>query len=131
MARTERDLEAYLHALGKSWNKLEDGTYVIGKEDRAPTAVRVTGTLLVARVLIGDAPSGKPETEAKLFRRLLQLNATELVYSSYGLESGHILLSAALEMENLDLNELEAVLSDIDLGVVRHVPELRELCQDA
>lgn len=131
MARTERDVEAYLQALSKSWDRLDDGTYVVHGGDKAPTALRVTGTLLIARVFIGDAPRGKPTIEATLFRRMLELNATELVYSSYGLEADHIVLSAALEMENLDLNELEAVLSDIDLALVRHVAELRELCKDA
>lgn len=131
MARTTRDVEAYLQALGKSWDKLEDGTYVVHRGDKAPTALRLSGPLLVARVFIGDAPKDKLETEAKLFRRMLQLNATELVYSSYGLEGEHIVLSAALELENLDLNELEAVLADIDLALIRHVAELRELSKDA
>lgn len=131
MARTERDVEAYLQALGKSWDRLEDGTYVVRKGDAPATALRMSGALLVAQVFIGDAPRGKAETEAKLFRRLLQFNASELVYCSYGLENGHIVLSAALELENLDLNELEAVLSDIDLALVRHVAELRELSKDA
>jgi hypothetical protein len=38
-----------------------------------------------------------------------------------------VVLSGALELENLDINELEAALSDIDLALVRHVPVLHEL----
>ncbi len=38
-----------------------------------------------------------------------------------------MVLTGALELENLDLNELEAVLSDIDLALARHVPTLHEL----
>jgi hypothetical protein len=131
MARTERDVEAYLHALGKSWDRLEDGTYVIHTGNETPIALRIAGTLLVARVLIGDAPSGKPAMEARLFRRLLELNASELMYASYGLENGHMVLSAALELENLDMNEIEAVLGDIDLALARHVGELWDLCKEA
>jgi hypothetical protein len=131
MARTERDVEAYLQALGKSWDKLEDGTYVVGPGDETPTALRIGGSLLVARVFVGDAPGGDPAMEARVFRRLLELNASELVYASYGLENGHMVLSAALELENLDMNELEAVLGDIDLALARHVSELRELCKKA
>lgn len=131
MARTQRDVEAYLVALGKSWDRLEDGTYVIGPKNETPTALRIGGPLLVARVFVGDAPSGNADMEASLFRHLLELNATELVYGAYGLENGHIVLSAALELENLDINELEAVLNDIDLALARHVSELRELCKQA
>jgi len=131
MARTERDVEAYLQALGKSFDKLEDGTYVVHRGEEAPTALRIQGPLLVARLFIGDAPKDKPEIEANMYRRLLQLNASELVYCSYGLENGHIVLSAALELENLDLNEIEAVLADIDLALARHLAELRDLSKDA
>ena len=49
------------------------------------------------------------------------------MHASYCLEGDEIVLSAGLELENLDENELAAVLSDIDLALVRHVPALREL----
>ena len=131
MAKTERDVEAYLLALGRSWEKLGDRTYVIQMGNDTPAALRVAGSLVVARVLIGEAPTGEPEREARLFRRLLEHNASDLVYGSYGLEDGSIVLSAALELENLDINELEAVLGDIDLALARHVGELRELSKVA
>jgi hypothetical protein len=35
--------------------------------------------------------------------------------------------SAALPLDNLDLNELEAILSDLDLALARHVPTLHDL----
>ncbi|MCL2823555.1 MAG: YbjN domain-containing protein [Polyangiaceae bacterium] len=131
MARTERDLEAYLSALGRSWTALDDGTLVIETGDGPPTVIRVAGSLVVASVLIGDAPLGNPEREARMYRRLLEHNASDLVYASYGLEHGRIVLSAALELENLDMNEFEAVLGDIDLALARHVGELRELSKEA
>jgi hypothetical protein len=132
MARTARDIEAYLSALGKTWEPLEGGTYVINSgEDAPPIALRLTDAVLVVRVKIGEAPHDDPKIEAPLFRRLLQLNASEFVYCSYGLESGDIVLTAALELQNLDLNELEAALADIDLALFRHISELRQLCKGA
>lgn len=127
MARTERDVEAYLLALGKPHEKVGEGTYVIRLGAEAPpVALRIAGTVVVLRVLIGDPPAGDV-AQARLFRRLLELNANELMYSAYGLEDGRMVLGAALELDNLDLNELEAVLADIDLALARHVPQLREL----
>ena len=37
------------------------------------------------------------------------------------------MLAAALELESVDPNELEAVLADIDMALAEHVPALREL----
>ncbi|HNS96536.1 MAG TPA: CesT family type III secretion system chaperone [Polyangiaceae bacterium] len=131
MAKSQRDVEAYLQALGKSWDKLEDGTYIIHTSNEIPIALRITTSLLVARVLIGAIPNTNAQHQVQLFRRLLELNASELMYASYGLEDGNMVLSAALELENLDMNELEAVLGDIDLALARHVSELWELCKEA
>jgi len=36
-------------------------------------------------------------------------------------------LSAALELENLDYNELGAVVAEFDLAVAQQLPKLREL----
>ena len=58
--------------------------------------------------------------------RLLEYNATDLMHVSYGIEGETVVLSAALALENLDLNELEATLSDVDLALARHVPVLYE-----
>ena len=64
-----------------------------------------------------------------MFRHLLQLNATDLLHASYGVEGDSILLSAALELDNLDLNEIEAALADVSLALSNHVPVLREMAQ--
>ena len=60
-------------------------------------------------------------------RRLLELNASGLLHAAFGIDSGQILLSAALELQNLDTNELEAVLADLDLALAEHVPGLVSL----
>ena len=44
--------------------------------------------------------------------------------------NGTVVLAAALELENLDLNELEAVLNDIEMALARHVPSLVEAGRD-
>jgi hypothetical protein len=100
------------------------------------------------RVDIGSIPREEARL-APFFRKLLEYNATDLMHVSYGLDVSHgggegsapeaapdgprrhtperVVLSGALELSNLDINELEAALSDIDLALVRHVPILHEL----
>ena len=54
-----------------------------------------------------------------------------LLHAAFGLENDQIVLAAALELESLDLNELEAVLADIDVALSEHVPVLRGLVPSA
>lgn len=127
--RTLTDVEAYLDKLGRAHDAVdgEPGTFLIRSSGTMPPiALRVDAPLVLARAHIGQVPTDEPTT-LKLFRKLLELNAKSLVHSSYGLESSRIVLSSALELENLDFNELEATLDEIDLALVEQVPELLTL----
>ena len=124
MLQTDEDLEGVLSRLERPFERLEDGTYVVGMGAGRPlVAVRLAPPVLVFRVVIGLAPLDA----TALFRRLLSLNASELLHAAYGLEGDRIVLAAALALENVDLNEIEAVLADIDLALAEHVPSLHEL----
>ena len=124
--RTEKDVEAYLLRLNRRYRVLEDqpGTFLVESSGQMPPlAVRVDPPLVVVRVHVGDVGNGGDD--AALFRQLLELNAKQLVHASYGLEDGHVVLSNALELENLDFNELQATLDEIDLALTQQMPGLR------
>ena len=125
--RTLRDVEAYLGRLNRRFSAVEgqEGTFLIHSSDRMPPiALRVDPPLVVFRVHIGDAPKAD---HVAFYRKLLELNARALVHSSFGLEGEQIVLSGALELENLDFNELEATLDELDMTMVQQVPVLSEL----
>jgi hypothetical protein len=126
--RSAKDVEAYLTRLNRRFHGVDDqpGTYLI-PSDSTHIALRVDPPLVVLRVNIGDANKG--DADLPLFRRLLQLNAKGLVHASYGLDDDRVVLSAALELENLDFNELEAALDEIDIALAQQLPELRQLAQ--
>ena len=129
MIQSNEDLEGYLLRLERRFERAEDGTYLLSMgADRPLVALRVAAPVLVAQVDIGQAPVDNA-TAAPLFRKLLVLNATALVHAAYGIEGSTIVLSAALELKNLDLNELEAVLADLDMALANQVPTLRELSE--
>jgi hypothetical protein len=128
--RTVKDIEAYLGRLNRRFHPVEgeEGTFLISSgEQFPPVALRVDPPLVVLRVHIADVPKGEPTS---LFRTLLQLNAKGLVHSSYGIDEARIILSAALELENLDFNELEATLDEIDLALAEHVPMLSDISKN-
>lgn len=122
MPRTAEDVENYLLQLDRRFEN-DNGTYLIPSADGPPIALRVAPPIVAIRVTIGAVPADL-EHQAKLFRRLLEYNSTDLMHAAYGIADGTIVLAAALELENLDQNELEAILSDLDLALVRHVPSL-------
>jgi hypothetical protein len=124
--RTVIDVEAYLGRLNKRYRAVDgqSGTFLVESSDKSPpVAVRVDPPLVVVRVHLGDVKNvAEP---AAFFRSLLELNARQLVHASYGLEGNQIVLSAALELENLDFNEIQATLDEIDVALAQPLPGLR------
>ena len=129
--RTEQDVEAYLLRLRRRFRSVDDqpGTFLVESSGgMPPVALRVDPPLVVLRVAIGDMKRGSDPSP--LFRKLLELNARQLVHASYGLDDERVVLSSALELENLDFNELQAALDEIDVALAQHVPELARLAKD-
>jgi hypothetical protein len=135
MPRTAEDVENYLLQLDRRFEN-DGGTYLLQSTGQSPgttVAIRVSPPIVAFRVIIGPVPADEPR-KMQLFRMLLQFNASDLMHVSYGVDTTHgqdqVVLSGALELENLDMNELEAMLSDIDLALARHVPALRAAAGD-
>jgi Tir chaperone protein (CesT) family len=131
MIRTSDDLEAQLGRLGRRYERHADGTFVLSLgANQPPAALLLVPPVLVVQVAIGRAPKDDVAA-APLYKKLLELNASALLHAAFGLENEQIVLAAALELESLDLNELEAVLADIDVALGEHVPVLRAMVQSA
>jgi hypothetical protein len=71
-----------------------------------------------------DLPAQDKVNREELFQTLLTLNAAEMMHGAYGLEGGKIVISDALQLENLDFNEFQATIDDITLAVADHYPRL-------
>ena len=68
-----------------------------------------------------DVPaSGREE----LFQTLLSLNTSEMVHGAFGLEGTAVVIVHALALENLDLNEFQAVIDDVSLAITKQYPLL-------
>jgi hypothetical protein len=128
MPRTVEDVEQFLIRLNRTFDRDEEsGMFLVSSgAERPPIAISVDDPIVVLRVDIGPLPKDQA-TQNDVFRRMLELNASDLVHASYGLEGDEIVLTAGMPLENLDDNELAAVLSDLDMALVRHVGELRKL----
>lgn len=125
------DIESYLIRTELDFEELEEGIWMVRpttEEEVSPehsVVVSYAPPLVLLRAGIRDTPSGEA-SQVQLFRRLLELNATDLVHGSYGLEDGEVVLSDTLELENLDFSEFRASLESLSLALTSHLQELTE-----
>jgi hypothetical protein len=123
MPRTREDVETYLYQLDRRFEEQHGTLLVSTGAGSPPIAIQIAPPIVVLRVVIGEVPTDDTH-RLRLFQRLLEHNASDLMHSSYGVEGSTVVLSGALALDNLDANELEATLSDMDLALLRHVPGL-------
>ena len=127
--RSVQDVEAYLEKMNRRFSHVDDqpSTFLVHGGDNMPaTVLRVDPPLVVLRVYVGDI-DGAPAQNGELYEKLLTINAKSLVHVSFGIEDAKIVLSSALELENLDYNELAAALDEIDVTLAQQVAKLAEL----
>jgi hypothetical protein len=70
-----------------------------------------------------DMPADDGRCSA-LSRRLLELNASDLVHGSYGIAEGAVVLTEALELSNLQYEEFRASYEGMTLALAEHLREL-------
>jgi hypothetical protein len=132
MTKTREDVERLLESRDRHFELMDDGTIVVPLvPGQAPAMLRVEPPVIVLQVNIGEVAFADATREVAFYRRLLELNATGLLHASYGLEGDRVVLSAALELDNLDPNEIEAALADLGMALVEHVPALRSMASAA
>jgi hypothetical protein len=128
MARTREDIERDLEARGRPFQVLDDDTIIVPlATGQAPAMLRVEPPVVVMQVNIGEVSFRDDTQAAAFYRELLVLNATSLMHAAYGLDGSRVVLSAALALDNLDSNELEATLADLSLALGEQVPALRQM----
>ena len=124
---TKEDLESFLIRMDVDYEELEEGMFLVqSKTNGAPMVVHHSPPLLLVRLKVTDMPE-HDEGLMDLYRRLLELNATDLVHGSYGIEEGDVALSDALELETLDFVELRASYESIVFAATSHMKDLAEL----
>lgn len=125
---TKEDIERFLDRLsseGASYSELEPGLYLVkpGGELDFGVVVHFSPPVVVLRVKVMTLPTNK-ESLATLSRRLLELNATELVHGAYGIEADSIVMTEALELSHLDFEEFLAAYESVTVALASHLREL-------
>jgi hypothetical protein len=86
-------------------------------------AVNYSPPVLLLRVDVMSLPNDGART-AELTKRLLELNASDLLHGSYGIQNDQIVLTEALELSALDYEEFLASYESMTLALASHLREL-------
>jgi hypothetical protein len=125
--KTAEDVESYLLRMGVSYEVIKPGIWLVKLEGGA-LVVSIAGPVVAFRLKIMDLPrSGREE----LYRTLLSLNTTDMIHGAFGLEGETVVVIHALELENLDLNEFQAVVDDMSMAVAKHHDNLARFAPSA
>lgn len=106
-----------------------DPIAVRAREDKSPglwAIRRGSATVIISVVASIEGPEGtlrvlapilrppdEPTTQARLFRRLLELNGTELTGAAFGLLGGDVVVVAERSIIDLDASETDALLATV------------------
>jgi hypothetical protein len=124
---TREDLESYIARLepeGVQYREVEPGLWVLTQDANGPeVVVHYNPPVVVLRVKVMEL-AGNQKKNAELYRHLLELNATDLVHGSYGLDGSNVVLTDALELENLDFSEFQASFDSMLLALASHLATL-------
>lgn len=125
---TQDDIEHFLDRLtaesGGSYDEVEPGLWVVKPVGQleVDVVVHYSPPVVLFRVKVMTLPLNDRLHE--LNRRLLELNATDLVHGSYGIADNSIVLTEALELSHLDYEEFQAAYESMTLALATHLREL-------
>jgi hypothetical protein len=131
---TRDDIEGFLDRLaseGATYREIEPGLWAVrpGGALDLDFIVHHNPPVVVLRVKVMDLPATNGKS-ADLHRRLLELNASDLVHGSYGISNGSIVLTEALELEHLDYEEFLSSYESMTLALATHLRELATFRED-
>lgn len=130
---TREDLESWLIRLGAEHEEVGEGMWALRPvEGGATVVVSYSPPVVLLRLKVMELPAGADDARlGRFFRRLLELNANDMVHGSYGLEEGVVVLSDAMELEGLDFVELRSSYESLVLAASTHPAQLAELVPSA
>jgi hypothetical protein len=114
--KSAEDIESYLLTANVAYETIKPGIWLVQVGEAGRLAVSIAGPVVAFRLKVMDLPKTGRED---LYKTLLQLNTTEMVHGAFGLEGDAVVLVDALELENLDFNELQAVIDDMSMAVTK------------
>ena len=104
---TAEEIEGFILKTELPYEEINAGTWVVRDQtEKIANVMTLSGPVLVMQIKLAKLDG---DNNQKLFRLLLELNASELLYGAYGLENDDVVLTEVLSLEHMDYaNFLEA-----------------------
>lgn len=126
---SREDIESYLIRTEMDFEEIGEGIWLVHLGSRSAEAagphlvVSYSPPVVLIRSPVLKTPDAQ-EKQLSLFRRLLELNVSDMVHGAFGLEDGEVILSDTLELEDLDYSEFLASVESMSLALSSHRDEL-------
>jgi hypothetical protein len=125
---THEDIVSFLDRLsadGATFSEVSDGIWNVKPAGALDFGVVIhySPPVVVLRVKVMELPTKGAQRNA-LEHRLLELNASDLLHGSYGIQKDEVVLVEALELEHLDFEEFLSAYESITLALASHIREL-------
>jgi hypothetical protein len=119
-------IEGYLIRAGTDYETVAEGMWVVHDEVEHVENIVVNHAepVVLFRVKLMDLPSNEAQC-AKLCKKLLELNAAEMISGAYGIEGESVVAIETLQSENLDYNEFQAAIDGLTLAITDHYEDLK------
>jgi hypothetical protein len=126
---TKEDLESFLIRMGVEYEEVDNEMWLLKPSDhQAQVVMNYTPPVVLLRLKVMALPTDLDDKKlAAFYRRMLEINASEIVHGSYGIEENDVVISDALELEDLDFSELRSSFESMVLAATSHMPALAEL----
>ena len=119
----ENKIEQYLIELKYSYREVKPNLWLLDDEENGVEGIVVmyADPLVIIQVQVMEVPTLNSH---ELYRKLLELNAGDMIHGAYGLEGNKVVIIDTLRYDTMDYPEFRATLDAISLALTQHYPVL-------
>jgi len=119
----ENKIEQYLIEMKYTYNEVKPNLWLLDDAENGLEGIVVmyADPLVIIQVQVMDVPKLNSH---ELYRKLLELNASEMIHGAYGLEGSKVVIIDTLKYDTMDYPEFRATLDAISLALTQHYPIL-------
>ena len=119
----QNKIEQYLIDLKYSYREVNSNCWLLDDAEHNLEGMGIvyTDPLVIVQIQVMTVPSKHRED---FYRKLLELNATDMIRGTYGIEGEKVVIIDTMEYETLDYAEFRASLDAISLALTQHYPIL-------
>ena len=119
----ENKIEQYLIECKYSYREVKPNLWLLDDEENGIEGIVVmyADPLVIVQVQVMEIPTLNSH---ELYRKLLELNAGDMIHGAYGLEGNKVVIIDTLRYDTMDYPEFRATLDAISLALTQHYPVL-------